>query len=224
INDADYYLAAGKKFLGQQAITDGITNFEALYLQTTALRAVLDTPATAKLVFGDNIKTYERLHYERILFQLDQLALVPELPGSKFVWAHIAAPHTPYVFNRDGSYKATNQGDGMTEEIIYLNQRVIPLLKNILQKSKTPPIIILQADHSKFEDAHQKMHILNAYYLPDGKNSMLYPTITPVNTFRVVLNAYFGGQYPLLPDRSFYSLYDGNPTQLQEVPIECMGK
>jgi len=32
-----------------------------------------------------------------------------------------------------------------------------------------------------------------------------YPTITPVNTFRVVLDEYFGGKYSLVPDVSYYS-------------------
>ncbi len=35
---------------------------------------------------------------------------------------------------------------------------------------------------------------------------MLYPTITPVNTFRVVFDGYFGGNYGLLEDTSYYSV------------------
>ncbi len=40
-------------------------------------------------------------------------------------------------------------------------------------------------------DLKQKFGILNAFYLPDVDNDILYPTITPVNTFRVVFNLYF---------------------------------
>jgi hypothetical protein len=31
----------------------------------------------------------------------------------------------------------------------------------------------------------------------------LYPTMTPVNEFRMIFNLYFGANLPLLPDRSF---------------------
>jgi hypothetical protein len=34
---------------------------------------------------------------------------------------------------------------------------------------------------------------------------MLYETISPVNTFRVIFNAYFGTDYEILPDISYYS-------------------
>jgi len=33
----------------------------------------------------------------------------------------------------------------------------------------------------------------------------LYPTISPVNTFRLVFNKYFGGKYDMLKDVSYFS-------------------
>ena len=44
--------------------------------------------------------------------------------------------------------------------------------------------------------------ILNAYYLP-GHRKSLYETITPANTFRVVLNEYFGANLPLIKDTTY---------------------
>ena len=55
-------------------------------------------------------------------------------------------------------------------------------------------------------DLKERMSILNAYYFPDLKDNPLYPEITPVNTFRVLFNEYFGANYPLLPDRNFFSI------------------
>lgn len=34
---------------------------------------------------------------------------------------------------------------------------------------------------------------------------MLYPAISPVNSFRVIFNSQFGTEYPLLPDRSYFA-------------------
>jgi hypothetical protein len=48
------------------------------------------------------------------------------------------------------------------------------------------------------------MTILNANYFFDHNYTALYPGITPVNTFRVILNIYFGASLPLLDDRSFF--------------------
>jgi len=49
---------------------------------------------------------------------------------------------------------------------------------------------------------------LSAFYLPGGAHQGLYPSISSVNTFRVVFNTYFGAEYPLLPDVSYHSSYE----------------
>lgn len=33
----------------------------------------------------------------------------------------------------------------------------------------------------------------------------IFETITPVNTFRIVFNHYLGGEFELLPNRSYFS-------------------
>lgn len=63
------------------------------------------------------------------------------------------------------------------------------------------------------------MGILNALYLP-GVAAPLYDSITPVNTFRVVLDAYFGQHLPLLTDVSRYSSFDA-PYALSEISNDC---
>jgi hypothetical protein len=52
------------------------------------------------------------------------------------------------------------------------------------------------------------MKIFNAYHLPGGGDQQLYETITPVNTFRVIFNYYFAGDFDLLEDASYFSTYD----------------
>jgi hypothetical protein len=50
--------------------------------------------------------------------------------------------------------------------------------------------------------------ILNAYYLPYGGSELLYDSISPVNTFRLIFNYYFDGDYELLEDKAYYSPID----------------
>ena len=85
----------------------------------------------------------------------------------------------------------------------------------ILAQSREPPVIILQSDHgsgSRFDredlantDIQERMSILNAYYFPGKGARRLYPSITPVNTFRILFNEYFGAQIRQLEDRSYYA-------------------
>ena len=49
------------------------------------------------------------------------------------------------------------------------------------------------------------MRIFNAYRLPPDGNKLLYDSITPVNSFRLIFNYYFGTDYELLSDRSYRS-------------------
>jgi hypothetical protein len=76
------------------------------------------------------------------------------------------------------------------------------MVNSILSQSGPRPIIIIQADHG-FGYSGAGVQILNAYYLPDGGEQQLYPTITPVNTFRVIFDRYFGAHLGLLPDKSY---------------------
>ena len=68
------------------------------------------------------------------------------------------------------------------------------ILRGILDELDYPPVIIIQGDHgAAITSDRGRMSILNAYYLPEDWHRALYPTITPVNSFRVVFNAFFGG-------------------------------
>jgi hypothetical protein len=52
------------------------------------------------------------------------------------------------------------------------------------------------------------MKILNAYFLPGEGAAGLYPSITPVNTFRLIFDVYFGADLELLEDVSDHSTAD----------------
>jgi hypothetical protein len=58
----------------------------------------------------------------------------------------------------------------------------------------------------------ERTAILNAYLIPGVEAGVLYPEITPVNSFRVVLNTILGTNYTLLEDVTYMppweKLYD----------------
>ena len=153
---------------------------------------------------------------------LDVLGTVPGIPGPKFVYLHLSSPHPPWVFDSAGSYK--NEDDlypGYTDAVAYLDKRMPDILRNIIAKSKVPPIIILQGDHGYAAGVqYARLLNLNAYYLPGNGKQLVYPTITPINSFRLIFNAYFGGKYPMLADKGYW-LGTGDHTNLIEVPNTC---
>jgi len=95
--------------------------------------------------------------------------------------------------------------DDYLEQLIYVNQPVTNLVADILAKSKTPPIIVLQGDHGfRFlqgtNQTSEAMTILNAYHLPGAQPDWVYEGTTPVNSFRMIFNHYFGTHYSYHPD------------------------
>jgi len=190
------------------------------------------------------------LHRERILYTFEGLADVAELEGPIFVFAHIIAPHPPFVFGRHGEaidpeYRFTMKDGGQIinrgrlsrdeyvhnyrEQLIFTNSRIQEAVDGILSESTRPAIVILQGDHGPgsmldWESADntylkERFSILNAYYLPNGGHTDLYDEITPVNTFRVILNHCLGTDYELLEDESHFSTY-GRPYAFMDVTDE----
>lgn len=207
-------------------------NFQYLFLNTTFLRPLVaflernqeiavPTYLAAWLPTGNTSDSREYRQYQQNVFALDSLKGIPALPGKKFVYAHLYITHQPFVFNRDGTFHPFLQQDedAYVDQVIYANTALLEIVRNILAKSDPAPIIVVQSDHSYF-DGPDRVKILNAYYFPDEGDQALYETVTPVNTFRIIFNTYFGGQYDLLPDVSRYG--DGTQT-LQETPSTCIG-
>ena len=219
VTDADVYIIANDNPLEKVKQGRDVSEFEVMYLNTTAFRTFneLESKFTQNIV--KSIRTPEEKHHDQVVFALDQLEQVPLLPGKKFVYAHIVAPHAPFVFSPDGRYISTGAvNPGYLHAIAYVNSRVIPIVKSIIEKSKVPPVIIIQGDHGW--DADHRLQILNAYYLPNAGSKEVYSTITPVNSFRTVFNQYFGDAYPKLKDVSYFS-DDEAPYAFKEIPHTC---
>ncbi len=152
---------------------------------------------------------------------LPQIAAQRGVP--KFVYAHFLLPHNPWKFNRDGSLvtpavaASRTEAENYIHQLVYTNTRVLETIDNILARSETPPVIILQADEGpelryegdqtkpEITKIRKRVGILSAFYLPGRQSDEPLPAgIGPVNTFRLVLQQYYDPQMTLLPEKSFY--------------------
>ena len=221
--DADLYLAPPR------SRELGLNAFEATLFRSTAAWAVLDQArALPDFLVRDFDQSAEQ-HYDRVLYVLDQLERSAEIPGPKFVFAHIVSPHPPFVFDSSGEFRDVASGsspsgaeyvDGYRDQVTYLNGRVAKAVEQIVETSELPPIIVLQGDHGPGHGSStDRMSILNAIRLPAG-GEPISNSLSPVNTFRLVLNRVFGADTPLLPDESFFSTYDA-PYDFSIVPPAC---
>jgi hypothetical protein len=225
IKNSDVYLSP------DQTSTSG---FEQFLLSTTALNALYSSGFPFVDTFQKYIPilNYSFLR-ERVVYPLDQLEhTIPSMPGPKFVYVHVVSPHPPFIFDQYGNVLEPDRpytpGDGTdiiesaekyqelyANQVLYVNKRTIAVVDAIMAESRQAPIIIIQGDHgpgSLMSDDNldhtcifERTSILNAYYFPGGKTTGLYPTVTPVNSFRILFNTFFGTHYKLLPDRTYYS-------------------
>ena len=220
VEDADVYLSPKSSTASLLDVTGGLSGFESLLIKTSAMLILVDGASALPSLLQLDIDYPNQIHRERVLFTLDQLGRLPAMPGPKFVFAHIVSPHKPFVFGSQGEVveQVDDEITAYRDQVAYLNSRLIPLLQKIISNSATPPIIILQGDHAGLDTSvEERMAILNAYYLPEDGSQVLYETISPVNTLRLVFNQYFGSRYEILEDISYSSSYK-YPYQYTVIP------
>lgn len=192
--------------------------FSREVLKTTILRPLPGRYGFRKSVIDSRIR-------ENVLTAFDNLKNIPETEGPKFVFAHIASPHGPYVFGSNGedtsgigvfsNFRTTEEEMGLyLDQLLFVNKKLIEIIGEILSGSQEPPIIIIQSDHGPFlpspkysedESKHARFQNFSAYYLPGKPASILPQKMSAVNTFRLIFDNYFGTDYGLLEHKSYYS-------------------
>jgi hypothetical protein len=210
--------------------------FEMWFYSTTALGALYqpELPITPALQEYLPVAGYAT-HRTFIVDALDDLSSVPDIRGPKFVLAHIIAPHPPFVLDENGNPLQPDYpyvtGDGASfvsdkeyyiqgyiGQVEYLNKRVLTVVDDILKKSERLPVIVIQGDHgpglllmngdTPDNCLWERASILNVYYFPENKVGALYPSISPINSFRTIFNTFYGTSFDLLPDKTYYSLFE----------------
>jgi hypothetical protein len=167
--------------------------------------------------------TYIENPRRRTIYVFDELKNLPGILSPKFVYAHVECPHAPFLFDENGQptkYGRNSEDWGRPEcylaQYIYVSKQVSDTVERILDKSLKPPIIIIQSDHGPRLALHLKSQhpsvdtsyipkeepyeIFNAYHLPGFDISTLHENISPANSFRLIFNHYFGGEFKRLDD------------------------
>jgi hypothetical protein len=132
--------------------------------------------------------------------------------------------------------------ENYTNQVRFANTKILEMIRAIRANSETDPIIIIQSDEGPWpapyagderflgtdvssvdwtrasrDELREKMRILNALYLPGADAAPFHPTMTPVNTFRIVFNRYFGAALPLLPDENYVFVDDRHLYKFEKV-------
>jgi hypothetical protein len=192
-----------------------MTTFEYLLLKSTPLVALYERDGELTSTALDDLVFPYRYHVAQEEYILDQAPRIAQIDRPTFTFIHVMIPHEPMVFSPEGINTSTlyfgAPSDWPTTPsafqkayvngVKYLNPRMLEIVDQILRDSNTPPIIIIQGDHGFWSGVN--LPILNAYFLPGDAAKELYPTISPVNSFRLIFNEYFGTNLALLEDTSY---------------------
>jgi Sulfatase len=165
---------------------------------------------------------YDGDHVRRTL---EALQAVPAHPEPTFAFAHVMNPHYPYVFEADcravPPHGAKRKRVAYVNQLQCLNRLVLATVTTLLQRSATPPVIILQGDHGTSTlnfswassaaavsqaQARERFGAFGAYYLPNGGSRLVSDSVTIVNLLQRVLSYYLGADAPPSEDRLYMSI------------------
>jgi hypothetical protein len=225
----DLRLSRNQMLAGNVDLTGGLSEFEFQLLETSLARLAFDIPTLIPgfdLAKQRETEYYE--HYQQTFFILDELKRLPDgVDEPKLVFAHFLVPHPPFIFTAEGDfYWNEDEVAGYLSNVEFIDSQIAGVVEEIIAKSEIPPVIIIMGDHGPSgvpskDQPRLRMSILNAYYVNEAAKKDLYPGITPVNSFRVVFNNYFGTDYPLLEDIAYHAGRFADFTPENAVSNEC---
>ena len=122
---------------------DPLSEFSRVLLNTTAVQA-----AAIHLGLVEDEADPRRVEWNRVQYQLEQVAAVPHGDQPVFVFAHVLLPHHPYVFAADGSFQTVADEEGLSQveryvgQVEYANDQIELLVDELARRAREPA-----ADH-----------------------------------------------------------------------------
>lgn len=200
LGDTYFGCAATRRAVRTQGFIDAL-------LHSTALHPVLV-----------KFSTLEPGQRDYRVCQFFRLAKSQDITGPKVVVIHLPVPGFPYVVGRDGepppgAWRTRLSAQDFLNQLSWTNDMLESLIDALLSDPDYSPVIVLQGDHGEVEWGdvdlsgenllRRDFEILNAYHLPNGGENLLYPSISPVNTFRTIFNHYLEADFDILEDRYY---------------------
>ncbi|HEU5041747.1 MAG TPA: sulfatase-like hydrolase/transferase, partial [Gemmatimonadales bacterium] len=165
------------------------------------------------------------------LAQLEQLAGAAE---PIFAFMHLMSPHEPFIYDADCNHRRPYlPGDesgaelervkrAYVDQVRCVNQKLLRLVRTLQERSVSPPVILLQADHghgrfgrhlpayahATTDQRAERASVFAAYALPGAPAAPLPDTVTPINAMRFVLRQYLGMKLPAVDDVTYWSSDD----------------
>lgn len=195
------------------------TEFEFHLMHVTALLPLAQVVEPTLL--GDRWRKYVDQAFSCLSRSLDYGA-------SQLVFTHVPSPHLPIVFQADGApaplaiYSDTAQeldisadtfNRAYVDQLEHIHERVILAVDEVIT-ADPDAIVLVMSDHgseSRFDwadarlsDLDERFGILFAARTP-GRDCLFGGAPTPVNTFPVILDEYFGLDIARQPDSTFVS-------------------
>jgi len=229
-------------YLHEIPLADLSLCYKSIHLMDNRL---FDTVARTSMIGYFIERWSEDLQRQIILCAFEELPKISSYYEEPvFVWSHIMLPHFPLIFGPNGESITPGQSlltmnhpeytddswdvkQQFVQQIQFTNKKSIEFIDKILENEKRS-VIIIQSDHgSAFgvnlqdptdDDVFQRLSNFNAIYFPDEKHrEMLTYDRTNVNTFRIVFNTYFGSDYEMLEDKTYWGLSIKKPFWFKDV-------
>jgi hypothetical protein len=204
LGDADLLFRYADVYAGGELLTDP---FSYPLLRQSALRPWLRLRER---------KRSGHINHDGARFAFDYLASFRPSPAApRLLYAHIMAPHAPYVFDRNGALPSAAASAAKGTKGLYLEQHrfvtgeLLRTVDALLAQCANDCAVIIQSDHgprpkdtgNDSADVMHQFRVLNAVYFPDRDYARFDDDIATVNVVRELANRYFGKRLSRLPDR-----------------------
>ncbi|RYZ23928.1 MAG: hypothetical protein EOO16_02930 [Chitinophagaceae bacterium] len=198
----------------QHLLFEGLFTFrlkEALQLRPDPIVRLLPQP----IAYNNVVQRAADMqaHLDESLRLVDSSAQRPP----RLVYTHLLTTHLPYLFDSAGGMLppfralADKSTGAYINQVRAANRQVLELVHAIRRGGRANSVIVVLSDHGYRQDPQHPedgFRNIEAVYYPDGRYQSLYPGISPVNLFRVLLNDRYCQQLPLLPDSSVSVRYE----------------
>jgi hypothetical protein len=179
------------------------------------------------LTFGyGNHNFEENFTVENILNTEDQ---------PRFTYVYSSPPHMPFIYDANGKISGgpastklidTNQDlyrEGYRNSVSFVNSKIPEIVAELIKRSPTPPIIIIQGDHGpavlavgapmdvdipSVESIDERYGIMNTMFMPKHCSKSPPSDLTSVNTFRFVLASCYESPWDMLTNDIFWGQGD----------------